>query len=189
MQAPHPYVQVGGRSQWFGRQVSDGAPPGPELDHKFSGWRKMLTLTLALLGGRCGVRSARLAWGACRQEARWLRTACVISSLCTWLKLSALWHFLTSGIFLPGHSPKLMRKAWTSDGGDALRLYSLTGMHVGVGLYVFLFEFQWTTWICRLVYFTKFGKVSAITSLFFPPLSLFTLSGTPVTCAGFLDVL
>lgn len=35
----------------------------------------------------------------------------------------ALWHFVTSGVFLPGHSPKLMRKAWTSGGGDALRLF------------------------------------------------------------------
>lgn len=82
-------------SAWFRRQVSDGAFQGQS-------W-------------------TRLAWGACWQEARWLRTACV--RLCKWLKLSALWHFLTSGVFLPGHGPKLTRKAWTSDGGETLRLF------------------------------------------------------------------
>lgn len=128
-QACYPWVQVGERSQghvqgseclvqeageWWS---SSRARAGPHVL-----WvEEMLTLTLALLRGRCGVKSAGLAWGACWQEARWLRTACVC--LCKWLKLSALWHFLTSGVFLPGHGPKLTRKAWTSDGGDTLRLF------------------------------------------------------------------
>lgn len=38
-----------------------------------------------------------------------------------------------------------------------------------------------------LMFFNKFGRIPAI-SLFLPPLSLLTSSGTPVTCAGFLDI-
>lgn len=58
--------------------------------------------------------------GSLLAEARWLRTACV--RLCKWLKLSALWHFLTSGVFLPGHGPKLTRKLGPLMGRD-LRLF------------------------------------------------------------------
>lgn len=49
-------------------------------------------------------------------------------------------------------------------------------MHVGVGLYVFLFKLQWTTWICRLVYFTKFGKV------FFPFITLYSFWNSCYMC-------
>ena len=55
-------------------------------------------------------------------------------------------------------------------------LDSLTVMHVGVGLCVFLFKFQWATWICRLVYFTKFGKV------FFPFNTLYSFWNSCYMC-------
>lgn len=47
-------------SAWFRRQVSDGAPPGPELDHTFSGWRKCSHLHS--LSSEDDVGSSQLDW-------------------------------------------------------------------------------------------------------------------------------